>query len=97
MKNQKLVDELVNAGIYSVDYLSECSSSEDIMTTKVGENIYKKVDDNNLSDDEIKLLLSLKQTSYLKSIKLMITFFTALTVIGICLFLYLFFKVNSLF
>jgi len=92
-----LVDELVELGAYGVDYDSICDDKEGNMTITDSNRNLRKVVDKGLTDDELMLLLAAKQTTYLRSIKSMITFFTVLTVISVCFCLYVGFKINSIF
>jgi len=95
MKNQALVDELIELGIYDVvDYDNE---NQEFMTTTDSNNKIRKVEDNEISDEEIKLLLSAKQTRYLKRIASMVTILAAITILGACYWAYMYFKIKSIF
>ena len=92
MKNQKLIQELVDLEIYSVCYDDNEVINDDDMTITDSNNIKRKVNDNNLSENEIMLLLSTQRPSLMKSIKSMLQFFVILTVIGLCFWAYIVFK-----
>jgi len=98
MKNQALVDELIDLGIYRVDdYDNEYEANQKFMTYTDSNEKIRKVEDDNISNEEIKLLLSAKQTKYLKKIASMITILVALTIIGACYWAYMFFKIKVMF
>lgn len=98
MKSQALVDELIDLGIYDVvDYDNEYEQNQEFMTTTDSNNKIRKVEDYEITDEEIKLLLSAKQTKYLKKIASMITILVVLTIIGACYWAYLFFKIKTMF
>lgn len=95
MKSQVLVDELVGLGIYTTS--NEVSQNQDGMTTIGAYEKLVKVEDNGLTDDDIKLILSAKQTSYLRKIASMITILVVITIIGACYWAYMFFKIKAMF
>jgi hypothetical protein len=98
MKNQPLVDELIELGIYDVvDYDNEYEQNQEFMTTTDSNNKIRKVEDNKISDEEIKLLLSAKQTRYLKRIASMVTILAVVTILGACYWAYMYFKIKSMF
>lgn len=98
MKNQLVVDELIELDIYKItDYDKEYEPNQEFMTVADGNDKIRKVEDNNLSDDEIKLLISAKQTKYLKRIASMITLLAVLTIIGACYWAFMFLKIKSMF
>lgn len=95
MKPQILVDELVSLGIYTTS--NEPAQNQDSMTTIGAYEKIVKVEDNGLTDDDIKLILSAKQTSYLRKIAFMITILAVLIIIGACYWAYVFFKIKAMF
>lgn len=98
MKNQLVVDELIELGVYKItDYDNEYTTNQEFMTATDGNDKIRKVEDSNLSDDEIKLLISAKQTKYLKRIASMITLIAVLTIIGACYWAFMFFKIKAMF
>ena len=98
MKNQMLIDELIDLGIYEVvDYDNEYEQNQEFMTTTDSINKIRKVEDNEISDEEIKFLLSAKQTKYLKRITSMVTILAAVTIFGACYWAFMYFKIKSMF
>lgn len=98
MKPQVLVDELVDLGIYRVtDYDNEYEENQGYMTYTDSNEKIRKVEDNNITDEEIKILLSAKQTKYLRKIASMITILVVITILGACYWAYLFFKIKTMF
>lgn len=88
MKNNILVEELLKLGIYQVSYDNDEQICENDIVVCDSNNVIRKVITNNIEDDEIKLILQAKQTSFLKSIKSMLSFFTVLTAIGITIYVF---------
>ena len=98
MKNQALIDELVGAGIYSVDYTKVIPApTENEMAVIDNDHNYRKVEDNGITDEELKLLLAAKQISYLRKIALMVTIIAVLMIIGACYWAFMYFKIKSMF
>lgn len=88
MKNRILVEELLKLDIYQISYDNNEQIYENDIVICDSNNVIRKVITNNIEDDEIKLILQAKQTSFLKSIKSMLTFFTVLTAIGIIIYVF---------
>jgi hypothetical protein len=98
MKPQALIDELVDLGIYRVsDYDNEYEANQEFMTYTDSNEKIRKVEDSNITDEEIKLLLSAKQTKHLRKIASMITILVVITILGACYWAYLFFKIKTMF
>ena len=98
MKPQILVDELIDLGIYRVtDYDNEYEADKGFMTYVDSDEKIRKVEDNNITDDEIKIIISAKQTKYLRKIASMITILVVITILGACYWAYLFFKIKAIF
>lgn len=93
-----LIDELIDLGIYEVvDYDNEYEQNQEFMTTTDSINKIRKVEDNEISDEEIKFLLSAKQTKYLKRIASMVTILAVVTIFGACCWAFMYFKIKSMF
>ncbi|MDR3551484.1 MAG: hypothetical protein P4L75_00010 [Clostridia bacterium] len=60
---------------------------EDVAEDKGTGAFYHK---NNFSDDELRMLLQLQQTKYLRTLKDCAVFFTALEVISLCITFFVF-------
>ena len=85
MKNKKLVRRLVDLGYYTMLRDSNpLDTEEDMVLTDLNKH-RRKIADNDISDEDLILMMQAEQTSYLKSIKNMFTFFVVLTIIGICI------------
>ena len=96
--NNKIIEDLVEMGIYSSKTLSE----EDYnLLSKSNSNVsliyitgryeggndncnkyFKEIDTNGLTEEDVKLQLEIDRTKNIKSIKSMITFFVVITVVG---------------
>ncbi|WP_310603587.1 hypothetical protein [Anaerosporobacter sp.] len=88
MKNSILVKELLKLDIYQISYDNNEQIYENDIVIRDQNNVIRKVITNNIEDDEIRLILQAKQTSFLKSIKSMLSFFTVLTAIGITIYVF---------
>ena len=98
MKPQKLINELVALNIYHVDdYDNEYDTNQDFMTYADSSKKIRKVEDDGILDEEIKLLLYARQTKYLRRISFAVTISTVLTIMAVCYFVYMYFKIQSMF
>lgn len=96
--NNKIIEDLVELGIYNSKTLSEedyNKLSKDNTNRSLmyitghyeGGNedynkYYKEINTNNTTDEDVKLQLEIDRTKNIRSIKSMVTFFVVLTVIG---------------
>ena len=96
--NDKIIEDLVELGIYNSKTLSEDDynnlsknkkNSSLIYITGCYENMnenynkyYKEIDSHDLTEEDIKLKLEIDKTKNMRSIKSMITFFVVITVIS---------------
>ena len=99
MTKQQYNNLLEEAGIYAKTSISkeEAEGKEDIIKTKstpdrMGQSQinYYQLNKGELSNEEIRIALMAKQTTYLKSIKSMVSFITAIIAVGIGAWILLF-------
>ena len=96
--NNKIIEDLVELGIYNSKTLSEEDynklSKDNTNGTLMyitghyeGGNedynkYYKEINTNSMTDEDVKLQLEIDRTKNIRSIKSMVTFFVIITVIG---------------
>lgn len=96
--NNKVIEDLVELGIYNSKTLSEedynklskdnTNGSLMYITGRYeGGNedynkYYKEINTNNMTDEDVKLQLEIDRTKNIRSIKSMLAFFVVITVIG---------------
>ena len=96
--NNKVIEDLVELGIYNSKTLSEedyNKLSKDNTNRSLmyitgryeGGNedynkYYKEINTNNMTDEDVKLQLEIDRTKNIRSIKSMLAFFVVITVIG---------------
>ena len=97
--NNKIIEDLVELGIYNSKTLSEedynnlsKNNTNDSLTYIAGHyeggnedynKYFKEIDTKGLTPDDVRLLLEIDRTKNIKSIKSMITFFVVITVIAL--------------
>lgn len=64
------------------------------MTITDSNNRVRRVEDNGITNEEIIMTLAAKQASLISSIKSMVTFFTVLALISVCMSILAFFGVT---
>lgn len=96
--NNKIIEDLVELGIYNSKTLSEddynklskdnTNGSLMYITGHYGgcnedyNKYYKEINTNNMTDEDVKLQLEIDRTKNIRSIKSMLTFFVVITIIG---------------
>ena len=97
--NNKIIEDLVELGIYNSKTLSEDDYNNLSKNKKNSSLIYitghyeggnddynkyfKEIDTKGLTPDDVRLLLEIDRTKNIKSVKSMITFFVVITVIAL--------------
>lgn len=98
MMNNKIIEGLVELGIYNSKTLSEedynnlsKNNTNDSLTYITGHyeggnedynKYYKEINTKGLTEKDVKLQLEIDRTKNIRSIKSMVTFFVVITVIG---------------
>lgn len=98
MMNNKIIEDLVELGIYNSKTLSEedynnlsKNNTNSSLTYITGHyeggnddynKYFKEIDTKGLTPDDVRLQLEIDRTKNIKSIKGMVTFFVVITVIG---------------
>ena len=96
--NNKIIEDLVELGIYNSKTLSEEDYNKLSKDNTNGSlmyiaghyeggnedynKYYKEINTNNMTDEDVKLQLEIDRTKNIKSIKSMLIFFVVITVIG---------------
>ena len=96
--NNKIIEDLVELGIYNSKTLSEDdynnlskNNTNNSLTYITGHyeggnedynKYYKEINTKGLTEEEVKLQLEIDRTKNIRSIKSMVTFFVVITVIG---------------
>lgn len=92
MKNQILINALVELGLYEVDYDKEYEDDPVVMSIKDSSGKIRPIKNPDLSDEEINTTLAAESTLYLKSINSKMTFFTVLIILSICASIFMVFN-----
>lgn len=81
--NNYLLKKLVSYGVYETKPIIKDLGIENDLIITDDEGNKKQIITDNVSDDEVYLMLEAKKIEILNSIKGMLKFFVALTIIGI--------------
>lgn len=81
--NNYLLKKLASYGVYETKPIKKDLGIENALIITDDEGNKKQIITDNVSDDEVYLMLEAKKIEILNSIKGMLKFFVALTIIGI--------------